>query len=73
MVVRGPSDAEPSSTAGGFMTVFSDMVVKMDQVTNDGSDAMFRWTWRAHEALASVRINTPATTLTQCFNDCRTG
>src|SRR5262245_53962056 len=32
-------------TARGFMSAFPDMVVKMDQVTRDGSHAIFRWTW----------------------------
>ena len=31
--------------ARGFMTAFPDMVVTMDQVTHDGSHAIFRWTW----------------------------
>ena len=31
--------------ARGFMTAFPDMVVKMDHVSQDGSDAIFRWTW----------------------------
>ena len=32
-------------TARGFMTAFPDMVVKMDHVSQDGSQAIFRWTW----------------------------
>ena len=31
--------------ARGFMTDFPDMVVKMDQVTQEGSHAIFRWIW----------------------------
>ena len=27
------------------MTAFPDMVVKMDQVSQDGIHAIFRWTW----------------------------
>jgi hypothetical protein len=34
-----------TETARGFMTAFPDMVVKMDQVTQDGNHAVFRWTW----------------------------
>ena len=34
-----------TETARGFMTAFPDMVVKMDQVSHDGSHAIFRWTW----------------------------
>jgi uncharacterized protein (TIGR02246 family) len=34
-----------AETARGFMTAFPDMVVKMDQVTQDGSHTIFRWTW----------------------------
>ena len=34
-----------TETARGFMTAFPDMVVKMDQVSQDGSRAIFRWTW----------------------------
>ena len=34
-----------TETARGFMTAFPDMVVKMDQVSQDGSHAIFRWTW----------------------------
>jgi len=34
-----------SETARGFMTAFPDMVVKMDKVSQDGSHAIFRWTW----------------------------
>ena len=34
-----------TETARGFMTAFPDMLVKMDQVTPDGSHAIFRWTW----------------------------
>jgi uncharacterized protein (TIGR02246 family) len=34
-----------TETARGFMTAFPDMIVKMDQVSQDGSHAIFRWTW----------------------------
>ena len=34
-----------TETARGFMTAFPDMVVKMDEVSQDGSHAIFRWTW----------------------------
>jgi uncharacterized protein (TIGR02246 family) len=34
-----------AETARGFMTGFPDMVVKMDQVTQDGSHTIFRWRW----------------------------
>ena len=34
-----------TETARGFMTAFPDMVVKMDQASQDGSHATFRWTW----------------------------
>jgi uncharacterized protein (TIGR02246 family) len=34
-----------TATARGFMTAFPDMVVKMDEVSQDGSHAIFRWTW----------------------------
>jgi len=34
-----------TATARGFMTAFPDMVVKMDQVSQDGSHAIFHWTW----------------------------
>jgi uncharacterized protein (TIGR02246 family) len=34
-----------TATAQGFMTAFPDMVVKMDEVSQDGSHAIFRWTW----------------------------
>ena len=42
-----PSVGRPaiSATARGFMTAFPDMVVKLDQVSQDGSHAIFRWTW----------------------------
>ena len=46
------NDSKPSvgraaiaATAKGFMTAFPDMVVKMDQVSQDGNHAVFRWTW----------------------------
>ena len=34
-----------TATAQGFMAAFPDMVVKMDVVSHEGSDAIFRWTW----------------------------
>ncbi len=34
-----------TATARGFMTAFPGMVVKMDEVSQDGSHAIFRWTW----------------------------
>lgn len=34
-----------TETARGFMTAFPDMVVKMDEVSQNGSHATFRWTW----------------------------
>ena len=34
-----------AATAQGFMTAFPDMVVKMDGISQDGSHAVFRWTW----------------------------
>jgi len=34
-----------AATAQGFMTAFPNMVVKMDGVSQDGSHAVFRWTW----------------------------
>lgn len=34
-----------TETARAFMTDFPDMVVKMDEVSQDGSHAIFRWTW----------------------------
>jgi SnoaL-like domain len=34
-----------TGTARGFMTAFPDMVVTLDQVTRDGSHAVFHWTW----------------------------
>ena len=34
-----------TETVRGFMTAFPDMVVKMDEVSQDGSHAIFRWTW----------------------------
>ena len=46
------NDGDPSlgraaitATAGGFMTAFPDMVVKMDRVSQEGSRALFHWTW----------------------------
>ena len=34
-----------TETVRGFMTAFPDMVVKMDQVSQDAGHAIFRWTW----------------------------
>jgi uncharacterized protein (TIGR02246 family) len=34
-----------TETAAGFMTAFPDMVVRMDEVSVDGSHAIFRWIW----------------------------
>ena len=45
------NDGEPSvgrvaitAAAQGFMTAFPDMVVTMDDVSGDGSSAVYRWT-----------------------------
>ena len=48
--------------AHGFMTAFPDMVVTMDQISQDGSHAIFRWTWTGTNTGPggtgkSVRIN----------------
>jgi len=34
-----------TATAQGFMTAFPDMVVKLDQVSQEDSYAIFRWIW----------------------------
>ena len=34
-----------TETARGFMTAFPDMRVTMDTVSQDGSHAVFHWTW----------------------------
>ena len=34
-----------SATAQGYMTAFPDMVVKLDSVSQEGSHAIFHWTW----------------------------
>jgi steroid delta-isomerase-like uncharacterized protein len=34
-----------TATAQGYMTAFPDMVVKLDQVSQEGSHAIFRWIW----------------------------
>jgi steroid delta-isomerase-like uncharacterized protein len=34
-----------AATAGEFMDAFPDMVVRMDQVTGEGSQVTFHWTW----------------------------
>ena len=41
-----PSVGRPAitETGRGFMTGFPDMVVKMDHVSQDGGQALFRWT-----------------------------
>lgn len=51
-----------TETARGFMTAFPDMAVKMDQVTQDGNHATFRWIWTGTNTGPggtgkSVRIN----------------
>ena len=51
-----------TETASGFMTAFPDMVVKMDDVSQDGGHAIFRWTWTGTNngpggTGKSVRIN----------------
>ena len=42
-----PSVGRPAitATAQGYMTAFPDMVVRMDSVSQDGSHAIFHWTW----------------------------
>jgi SnoaL-like domain len=37
--------AAVTAKAQEFMTAFPDMMVKLDQVTGDGSHAIFRWIW----------------------------
>jgi SnoaL-like domain len=37
--------AAVAATARSFMTGFPDMVVKMDQVRQEGGGAVFHWTW----------------------------
>jgi steroid delta-isomerase-like uncharacterized protein len=34
-----------TATAQGYMTAFPDMVVKLNQVSQEGSHAIFRWIW----------------------------
>ena len=34
-----------TATAQGFMTAFPDMAVRLDEVHQDGSHAIFRWIW----------------------------
>jgi steroid delta-isomerase-like uncharacterized protein len=34
-----------TGTAQGFMTAFPDMLVKMEQVSREGSRVIFRWLW----------------------------
>jgi len=34
-----------TTTAQGYMSAFPDMVVKMDSVVQEGSHAIFHWTW----------------------------
>jgi steroid delta-isomerase-like uncharacterized protein len=51
-----------TATARGFMTAFPDMVVRMDQVSQQDSHVIFRWTWTGKNTGPggtgkSVRIN----------------
>ena len=39
-----------TATAQTFMTAFPDMVVKMDQIRQEGGHAVFRWTWTGTNA-----------------------
>ena len=41
----GCGRAAITATAQGFMTAFPDMVVKMDRVSQEGTHAVFHWTW----------------------------
>jgi steroid delta-isomerase-like uncharacterized protein len=34
-----------TATARGYMEAFPDMVVRMDRVSQEGSHAVFHWTW----------------------------
>jgi uncharacterized protein (TIGR02246 family) len=34
-----------TAAAGGFMTGFPDMVVKLDAISQEGNQAVFRWIW----------------------------
>ena len=34
-----------TETAGGFMTAFPDMLVRLDEIGIEGSHAIFRWIW----------------------------
>jgi len=34
-----------ASAAQDFMTAFPDMVVRLDQISQEGDHAVFRWTW----------------------------
>jgi len=34
-----------TATARGFMSAFADMVVAMDRVSQEGTHAVFHWTW----------------------------
>jgi hypothetical protein len=42
-----PSVGRPAitETVRGYMTAFPDMVVAMDQMSQDGNHPVFRWTW----------------------------
>ena len=42
-----PSVGRPAiaATARDFMTAFPDMIVRMDQASEEGDHAIFRWTW----------------------------
>jgi len=39
-----------TATAQTFITAFPDMVVKMDQISQEGGHAVFRWTWTGTNA-----------------------
>jgi hypothetical protein len=39
-----------TATARAFMTAFPDMIVKMDQISQEGGHAVFRWTWTGTNA-----------------------
>jgi len=34
-----------TTTAKDYMTAFPDMVVRLDQISQEGDHAVFRWTW----------------------------
>jgi SnoaL-like domain len=59
-----PSVGRPAiaATARDFMTAFPDMVVRMDEASQEGDHAIFRWTWTGTNTGPggtgrSVRIN----------------